>query len=73
LESDSTFDKLEASDVDVPLGLDCILDGLDSIVRVYVDSDIGAIYSHLNSDGVVVSSNDGVCNDARIKDGLVVI
>lgn len=66
--------ELELSWVDTLLGSDLVLDGLYSIVRVYRNSDIGTIWeSDLNSDSVVVSSNDGVCNDARIKDGLVVI
>lgn len=73
MESDSTFDKLVAGNVDTLLGPDCILDGPHGIVRVYIDCNICTIDSNLDCDLVVVSSNDGVCNDARIKDGLVVI
>ena len=73
MESDSTLDKLVAGNVDTLLGPELVLDGPHGIVGVYVDCNIGTIDSDLDGDLVVVSHNDGVCNDARVKDGLVVI
>jgi hypothetical protein len=72
IESNATFDKLIAS-VNSLLLLDFVLDSLNGVVRVNRDIDLFAININMNSNGIVVGSDDCAFGNTGVEDGLSIV